>query len=50
MRWNGDDKDDAGYPKTFGNPMWFIIHDDLKQIIIQSLMSNDPDIINKILK
>lgn len=50
MRWNGDDEDDAGYPKTFGNPMWFIIHDELKQPIIQSLMQKDSQIIEKILK
>lgn len=24
MRWNGD-ANDAGYPKTFGHPVWFII-------------------------
>ena len=23
MRWDGDG--DAGYPKTFGNPVWFVI-------------------------
>ena len=49
MRWNGDNEDDKGYPKTFGNPMWFIIHDDLKQAIIQALMQDDKNIINKIL-
>lgn len=50
MRWNGDNEEDKGYPKTFGNPMWFVIHDDLKQPIIQSLMINDKEIINKLLK
>jgi hypothetical protein len=27
MRWNGDDADpnDVGYPKTFGNPVWFFL-------------------------
>jgi len=49
MRWNGDDNNDKGYPKTFGNPMWFIIHNDLKQSIIQSLMINDEKLINKLL-
>lgn len=24
MRWNGDGGD-AGYPKTFGNPVWFVL-------------------------
>ena len=26
VRWNGEDDADAGYPKTFGNPMWMIVH------------------------
>lgn len=37
MRWNGSEND-AGYPKTFGNPMWFVIHNDLKQVILKSLI------------
>jgi hypothetical protein len=49
MRWNGNDNEDKGYPKTFGNPMWFIIHGDLKQPIIQSLMINDKEILDKLL-
>jgi hypothetical protein len=49
MRWNGDNEDDKGYPKTFGHPMWFIIHNDLKQPIIQALMQNDKNIIDKLL-
>ncbi len=36
MRWNGEE--DAGYPKTFGNPMWFIVDDKLKPTIIKSLL------------
>ena len=49
IRWNGNDSEDKGYPKTFGYPMWFIIHDNLKQSIIQALMQNDKNIINKLL-
>ena len=37
MRWNGDEND-AGYPKTFGNPMWFIIDNRLKQLFLKSLI------------
>lgn len=37
MRWNGIGDDDKGYPKTFGNPMWFIIDNRLKQTFIKSL-------------
>jgi len=49
MRWNGDEKEDKGYPKTFGNPMWFIIHNDLKDIIIKGLIEKDSTLIDKIL-
>jgi len=49
MRWNGDENEDKGYPKTFGNPMWFIIHEDLKQSIIQALMSKDTNLVEKLL-
>lgn len=49
MRWNGDDSGDAGYPKTFGNPVWFVIHEDLNQPIIQGLISQDPQLANQIL-
>ena len=37
MRWNGDDSD-AGYPKTFGHPVWFLIDNELKLPIIKSLV------------
>jgi hypothetical protein len=49
MRWSGNDKEDRGYPKAFGHPMWFIIHNDLKQPIILALMQDDKNIINKLL-
>ncbi|KAF0206107.1 MAG: hypothetical protein FD173_421 [Gallionellaceae bacterium] len=42
MRWNGDDKD-MGYPKTFGNPMWFIVHSDLKPMILKGLIDMNPE-------
>lgn len=42
MRWNGDNEEDKGYPKAFGNPMWFIIHDDLKNMIIKGLIDKNP--------
>lgn len=37
MRWNGEEND-PGYPKVFGHPMWFIIDNDLRLPIIQSLL------------
>ncbi|AZR82345.1 hypothetical protein [Thiomicrospira sp. S5] len=45
MRWNGDNENDMGYPKTFGNPMWFIVHDDLKEMIIKGLVDLNPSIL-----
>jgi len=41
MRWNGDTDDEAGYPKTFGHPMWFIVDNALKLTIIKSLIGQD---------
>ena len=38
VRWNGEDDADAGYPKTFGNPMWFIIDNRLKTLLLKSLI------------
>jgi len=38
MRWNGNGESDPGYPKLFGNPLWFLIHDDLRTPIIKSLL------------
>ena len=37
MRWNGDGGD-AGYPKVFGHPMWFLITAELRLPILQSLV------------
>ena len=37
MRWNGNNSD-AGYPKVFGHPMWFLIDNELRQPILQSLV------------
>lgn len=37
MRWNGEGED-AGYPKLFARPVWFIIPDDLMIPILKSLL------------
>lgn len=39
-RWNGDitDEKDKGYPKTFGNPMWLIIDDEIKLPMLKSII------------
>ena len=39
MRWN-DSFDGNGYPKTFGNPQWFIVSDDLARNILLGLLSS----------
>ena len=35
MRWNGDETnpDDKGYPKVFGNAMWFQLPPDLAPVL-----------------
>lgn len=49
MRWNGE-IDDAGYPKVFGHPMWFIIDNELCIPILQSLIGNANTDNSKLLK
>lgn len=39
MRWNGEG-DDAGYPKTFGHPMWLIFDNRLKIPFLKSLLGD----------
>lgn len=39
MRWNGNEGD-AGYPKVFGHPMWFLIDNELRIPILGSLIGN----------
>ncbi|MEX0811173.1 MAG: hypothetical protein WD048_03080 [Chitinophagales bacterium] len=43
MRWNGDDynSEDVSYPKVFGNPMWFIIPDQLSIQILKSILNEN---------
>lgn len=49
MRWNGDGED-AGYPKLFKHPVWFIVDNRLKIIMMKSLLA-EPHANNiKILK
>lgn len=46
MRWNGEaDAKDVGYPKAFGNPMWFIVHDDLKNAILKAIIEKDSSLL-----
>lgn len=37
MRWNGGEGDDKGYPKTFGNPVWFMLPDEMKIPVLHML-------------
>lgn len=40
MRWNGDDTGDAGYPKTFGHPVWFLIPKELRVPFLRTLLGH----------
>lgn len=50
MRWNGDGEEDAGYPKTFGNPMWFIVDNQLKLPILKALINETHSIGTNLIK
>lgn len=50
MRWNGENDNEAGYPKTFGHPMWFIISDELRIPILSSLIGLSSSDNDKLLK
>jgi len=39
MRWNKGD-DEKEYPKTFGNPHWFIISNEIARSILYGLAAN----------
>lgn len=41
MRWNGDEKGNAGYPKTFGHPVWFQIPPELSLTFLRSLLGQE---------
>ena len=38
MRWDGDEFENKGYPKTFGHPVWFVIPEALKIPILRSII------------
>lgn len=40
MRWNGNDEEDKGYPKVFGNPMWFLVPQDMAKGFLTTLLGN----------
>lgn len=40
MRWNGEGEE-VGYPNHAGNPVWFIIPDDLMVPILKSLLEKE---------
>jgi hypothetical protein len=49
MRWNGDTNEDAGYPKAFGYPMWFIIPAFLTIPISKALLDTPGSRANELL-
>jgi hypothetical protein len=40
MRWNGEGED-QGYPKTFGNPVWFMLPQELTLSFLHVLGRSD---------
>lgn len=49
MRWNGGEESSMGYPKAFGNPMWFVVEDKLALGILTSLLSHKESDKQKVL-
>ena len=41
MRWNGESEKDKWYPNHAGNPVWFIIPNDLMVPILKSLLEKE---------
>ena len=41
MRWDGEDED-KGYPKTFGNPVWFMLPNELSLPMLKALDAYNP--------
>jgi len=37
IRWNGDDSGNAGYPKAFGKPVWFVMPEMLTLAVLFGL-------------
>jgi len=42
MRWNGD-PNDAGYPKLFQHPVWFVLPEELSVPFVKSLLGTTAD-------
>lgn len=38
IRWNGDGAEDPGYPKCFGNPVWFVLPPQFVLPVLHSLL------------
>ncbi|RZK30429.1 MAG: hypothetical protein EOO63_06755 [Hymenobacter sp.] len=49
LRWNGDGVD-VGYPKVFGNPMWFILEPALAVSFVAGLLGQPGADKDKILQ
>jgi hypothetical protein len=37
-RWNGDESDPQGFPKLFGNPVWYVVPGFLDIAILHALL------------
>lgn len=48
MRWMTTDSTSGhGFPLSHGNPVWFIIHYDIAEIVLIGLLHGSDNIINK---
>jgi hypothetical protein len=43
MRWNGDEGNPIGNPQSRGLPTWFILPDEFRQVILDSLQEIAPE-------
>ena len=51
MRWNGNEGEgDAGYPKTFGNPMWFQLPKNLTVPLLKGLLGLKDTVVESLIE
>jgi len=36
IRWNGDERNNRGTPQAFGNPIWFIVPEELSAAVLRA--------------
>ncbi len=48
MRWNGEGND-PGYPKLFGNPVWFVLPESVTLPLLRGLIGTESTVSDNIL-